>query len=1087
MKKVVVAFGRMNPPTIGHKKLADKINAIARKENADARIYLSHTSLQTDPKNKKDPLSYDQKVKFARKAFGSMVTTSPARTLIDVMKELQKQGYTDVIKVAGSDRVKEYDTLLNKYNGKDYTFDSIKVVSAGERDPDAQGATGMSASKMRAAVQDDDFASFKLGTPKGVDAKQMFDAVKKSMGINEMLEEELQLTEADLEFDDDELDRELFGVDINQDDEFDELDPDEEDLSALDLLIPDEDLEDEDEEETDLQERKPLTLQQRLKLGRRMKKLAPRLARYRKIKAKRVAPPDRLQYRARKAAIKLLRKRVAGKKGESYNNLPTAQKIAIDNMIQKKMSAVGNIAKRLLPKIKKKEMERVAKARTSKKESFDFQFENFLVEKESPKKVEQDPDVKDLPGTQPKKYYKGLSDKEKEARAKQFAKGADKPDDDPASYKPALGDADAKTKPSKYTIKYKKMFGEAVGNRGDDDREADKNIIVQLRKVVDSKGNHPIVFGDGRKVKVKVGDAAELLSMFKKIQKPTDKAKFQDYISKSHGNIKHLLGAGYDIPPIRVSMISGSVDEAFESEIATDEAFDELIETLEQLDEKKSKKVLKAFSIYYPDPTRTPLSHAVPSDNYQLESDDMLTTKINNLLRMGLADKADLEKYRRALKSGEKGLTNPILRKAMLDILDKLLNIVNDDSTTFQRVRNAILKGRTDTGKIEEQEAVATAKDRIRREKEADKRRHDAMLDRARLRDTRAKNREEEYGDLEEKSIEGLKKKSEKSGVPYGILKKVYDRGMAAWKTGHRPGTTPQQWAFARVNSFLTGGGARKSDSDLWAKAREAKKSKKESVGEENPCWDGYKQVGMKKGKDGKPVPNCVREETLEEMPRWLLEPLSKVTRKKGYTAAKKVLKDVLDRKKKEGGKKGLPHTIEYYAGQIARQFDGVDARVLATMVEEKDLSESMITAKPVGVGFTMFAKDFDIRIPNTFEHHPDTVKEMEDRSCCDDCEDYFDHMVEESEYEGKKVKLNDPFRAPSGSAKKFYVYVKNEKGNVIRLGFGDPNMEIKRDDPDRRSNFRARHNCDNPGPKWKARYWSCWTWRSGKPVSKIV
>tara|TARA_A100001015_G_scaffold280581_1_gene342930 strand:- start:43 stop:744 length:702 start_codon:yes stop_codon:yes gene_type:complete len=69
-----------------------------------------------------------------------------------------------------------------------------------------------------------------------------------------------------------------------------------------------------------------------------------------------------------------------------------------------------------------------------------------------------------------------------------------------------------------------------------------------------------------------------------------------------------------------------------------------------------------------------------------------------------------------------------------------------------------------------------------------------------------------------DEKIEGLKKKSEKSGVSYGILKKVYDRGMAAWKTGHRPGTTPQQWAFARVNSFLTGGGARKSDADLWKK-----------------------------------------------------------------------------------------------------------------------------------------------------------------------------------------------------------------------------------------------------------------------------
>jgi len=174
MKKVIFAFGRMNPPTVGHKKLADKINAVARKERATARIYLSHTN---NPK--KDPLTYEQKVKFAKQAFGSMVTKSNAKTLIAVMKELETQGFTDVIMVAGSDRVAEFDRLLNKYNGKDFTFDSIDVQSAGERDPDAEGVTGMSASKMRLAVQNNDMVSFKKGTPKGIDPEDMFNAVKK--------------------------------------------------------------------------------------------------------------------------------------------------------------------------------------------------------------------------------------------------------------------------------------------------------------------------------------------------------------------------------------------------------------------------------------------------------------------------------------------------------------------------------------------------------------------------------------------------------------------------------------------------------------------------------------------------------------------------------------------------------------------------------------------------------------------------------------------------------------------------------------------------------------------------------------------
>jgi hypothetical protein len=86
-----------------------------------------------------------------------------------------------------------------------------------------------------------------------------------------------------------------------------------------------------------------------------------------------------------------------------------------------------------------------------------------------------------------------------------------------------------------------------------------------------------------------------------------------------------------------------------------------------------------------------------------------------------------------------------------------------------------------------------------------------------------------------------------------------------------------------------------------------------------------------------------------------------------------------------------------------------------------------------------------------------------------------FEHS-ESSEYQGRKVTLNKPFRTPSGP-KKFAVYVKNESGNVVIVRFGDPNMKIKKNIPERRRSFRARHNCDNPGPKWKARYWSCKAW----------
>lgn len=110
-------------------------------------------------------------------------------------------------------------------------------------------------------------------------------------------------------------------------------------------------------------------------------------------------------------------------------------------------------------------------------------------------------------------------------------------------------------------------------------------------------------------------------------------------------------------------------------------------------------------------------------------------------------------------------------------------------------------------------------------------------------------------------------------------------------------------------------------------------------------------------------------------------------------------------------------------------------------------------------------------------------------RACMmiDGLSDYFKSEKQVTASDKKKnVRLNKPFRTPGGP-KKFSVYVKNEKGNIVKVNFGDPNMEIKRDDPNRRKNFRARHRCENPGPKTKARYWACRTWEAGKSVTDIT
>ena len=177
-KIAVFAFGRMNPPTIGHKKLVDKMAGYP----GDHFLFLSHTQ-----KPKTDPLSFAEKVFFAQKSFGSHVTVGnkDVKTIIQAMQHLQSQGYNEVIYVAGSDRVESFTKLLNTYNGKDYEFDSIDVISAGERDPDAEGAEGMSASKLKAAAREDDFETFKQGVAGDERlAQMMFNKVRAGMGVN---------------------------------------------------------------------------------------------------------------------------------------------------------------------------------------------------------------------------------------------------------------------------------------------------------------------------------------------------------------------------------------------------------------------------------------------------------------------------------------------------------------------------------------------------------------------------------------------------------------------------------------------------------------------------------------------------------------------------------------------------------------------------------------------------------------------------------------------------------------------------------------------------------------------------------------
>jgi hypothetical protein len=176
-KTAVFAFGRMNPPTAGHKKIGEVIKA----QHGDPFIFVTHTQ-----NAKTDPLTFSQKLTFAQKMFPMIkIGDKAVRTWVQAMQKLEQMGYTDIIYVAGSDRVNQFNELLNKYNGKEYNFNSVKVVSAGERDPDAQGLEGMSASKMRDLAARGDKRTFINAVP--IDpktAEEMYNQVRTGLKLN---------------------------------------------------------------------------------------------------------------------------------------------------------------------------------------------------------------------------------------------------------------------------------------------------------------------------------------------------------------------------------------------------------------------------------------------------------------------------------------------------------------------------------------------------------------------------------------------------------------------------------------------------------------------------------------------------------------------------------------------------------------------------------------------------------------------------------------------------------------------------------------------------------------------------------------
>jgi len=344
-KTVYFTFGRMNPPTTGHEKL---MNELAKKSGKHSyRVYLSQSV-----DNKKNPLDFRTKVKTVRKFFPKharqVMLNKKVKNVFDAVTEIYNDGIKNVTMVVGSDRVNEFKTLLNKYNGKKgrhglYNFSKINVISAGDRDPDADDVSGMSASKMRKLASDGDFTQFSQGLPRSVsnnEAKKVYNDVRRGMGLKEQKDYKNKL-------------------------HFEPISEKREDYVKGNLF----------------------------NIGDNVT----------------VVGSDEL------ASVTSLGSNyvIIEMNGKSYRKW-----IQDVELLEKKKSKEGN------------------------------------------QKVRQDPDVKKAPGTQPAPYYGGLSKATKKRRLAHFKKYSKYDDDNPAAYKKAPGDARAKTKPSKHTLKYRRMYGE---------------------------------------------------------------------------------------------------------------------------------------------------------------------------------------------------------------------------------------------------------------------------------------------------------------------------------------------------------------------------------------------------------------------------------------------------------------------------------------------------------------------------------------------------------------------------------------------------------------------------------------------------
>ena len=845
-KPVIITYGRFNPPTSGHELLIQTVRKLSKSLNIPYRIYATSTQ-----DKKKNPLSQKDKIKYMEKSFKDPHIFAAKGNIIQLLQSLEREHFKEIHVVVGSDRVKEFDSLLNKYNGKDYKFDKIQIHSAGERDPDADDATGMSASKMRKAAEEGNYKSFEIGCSKNIsssDKKKMYNDVRKGLGLQ--VESFVINIENKNELREKYLNGEIFNLGTTVQDE----------KGVYEIM--------------DRGTNYITVINENGELSKKWLDSVKEVITDMKFNS--TDNPEQVSFK--------------GFTTKNFEVVPELKQI-IESAIELEKDSVAMI-----------------NALKSLDESLGFYKQNKEIFKipllkgvDAIKNIDHAISgmvsdlISKLPQTTEIKEANVMNftgaDKIKVARILAGALGVDAPEK-MSNPEQLVNMGLRKVRTKRITPELENVISKMLKTADMLDIKYDKGLIPSVMKEDLKEDRLASLRSSMTDLMAKLGkispadkDAKTKMAIIKS-DIATLKLRIADAVAKAKSKAE-----GIDVlDPVG---LSGTIEDPLS--LAVMPSFIKFGESIEESNKYTIKTIVK-------DPAAT----------------------------------ADGEKNESKEKSRVVISTSPeeAKKKAAASLKDSGYTIISQTVIKTEKLSEEEKKDLFEAGGLWAN-IHARRKKGLRKLRPGEKG-YPKTLDI----NSKENDEDEDEEEICETAAAGLAAKAEKSGISISILRKVYNRGMAAWKTGHRPGTTPQQWGMARVNSYITKGkgtyyGADKdlreqeeinegdtsnlptvkkdkesglpmkyvsglsastakkraahfdknkdkadndasayksAPGDADAKTKESKHTKKyrdmygEDMDEEvyEACWDGYKQIGMKK-KNGKEVPNCVPEEAVEE------------------------------------------------------------------------------------------------------------------------------------------------------------------------------------------------------------------------------